>query len=111
MRKVVIVTALFGVLVSGPAWAENKLGTVCGNFEFYAIVAYHRLAFLSTKTGYEIEKKDLKKEYDNLVHFRAPNLIQAMKNLDCDMDTLKEKLDEIACDAALHASKTIPCKK
>ena len=109
--KRIILAALVGVLVSGPVWAENKLGTVCGSFEFYAIVAYHRLAFLSTKTGYEIEKKDLKKEYDDLVHFRAPNLIQAMKSLDCDMGSLKEKLDEIACDAALTASATTPCKK
>ncbi len=107
-RLTLIIPALVALLLSGPAWAENKYGTICGNFESYGLVAYRRFAFLGTKTFNELEKKGLKKEFDDLVYIRAPNIIQAMKNLDCDMAALKENLDKIAGNAALIAVP--PCK-
>ena len=91
--KRIILAALVGVLVSGPAWGAQSL---CERLESQAFKVYYRIKLLDVKpTDYATNKYD--KLFDAL-----SSTLSAMKDADCNLDYIRETSDclqKVASDA------------
>jgi hypothetical protein len=87
------ILVIVGLLISGPAMAQNRDGTFCNSIETHAIIFGEEFIELNLKPHGDKSNK----RRNELITEIIPSIVSLMKNLDCDLKLITEKLNKTSC--------------